>query len=149
MFFSRRGARNTTLHSRSTGEVLSRSREGNHNQRQRMSSQTNAPNASNSDPRTFKGEGCMGQLEAGIAISGSLSGSCRAQAPTNCSQLARQIPRMPCWQPQPPPFDAGPSRRALLPSHNCFATQSQPWGHWGAQELDQAKPAEQLDALRA
>ena len=38
-----------------------------------MNSQTNAPNASNSDPRTFKGEGCMGQLEAGSAISGSLN----------------------------------------------------------------------------
>ena len=42
-----------------------------------MSSQTNAPNASNSDPRTVKDEGCMGQLEAGIAISGSLSESCQ------------------------------------------------------------------------
>ena len=52
-------------------------------------------------------------MEAGIAISGSLSESCRAQAPTNCSQLARQIPRMPCWQPQPPPFDAGLSCGAL------------------------------------
>ena len=114
-----------------------------------MSSQTNAPNASNSDPRTFKGEGCMGRLEAGVAISGSLSESCRAQAPTNCSQLARQIPRMPCWQSQPPPFDAEPSCGALLPSLGRLPTQPQPWGQGGTQELDRAKQAEQLDALKA